>query len=61
MMNWKGFGRKQLWPNQGTICLEEMRKPTTNLYQDSWRPGQDSNEEPTEYKFRVLPLDQRVW
>jgi hypothetical protein len=28
-MNWKGYGRKQSWPNLKhyfDICLEEMRK-----------------------------------
>jgi hypothetical protein len=38
MINWKGHGRKRLWPNlkfySGT-CLEDLRKTTENLSQDS--------------------------
>jgi hypothetical protein len=32
-MNWKGYGRKQSWPNlicYPEICLEELRKTTKN-------------------------------
>jgi hypothetical protein len=27
MMNWKGFGWKQLWPNRGNICWRDSQKP----------------------------------
>jgi hypothetical protein len=31
MMNWKGFGRRRLWPNLRyylRICLQGLRNPT---------------------------------
>jgi hypothetical protein len=30
MVNWKGFGRKRLWPNRG-IYLKGLRKMMKNL------------------------------
>jgi hypothetical protein len=45
-MSWIGCGRKWSWPefrHYPGICLEELRKTTTNLSQDSWSPGRDLN------------------
>jgi hypothetical protein len=39
MINCKGFGRKQQWPNlrhSPGIFLEELIKTIKNLSQDSW-------------------------
>jgi hypothetical protein len=47
LINWKGLGRKQYWPNQGTIpeWLEGLRKPTKALIEDSRCLGRDSSRE----------------
>jgi hypothetical protein len=48
-MNWKGCGRKWLWPNlryYPGICLEELRKTTKNLSQDSQSLGRGLNPGP---------------
>jgi hypothetical protein len=42
------------------ICLEELRKATNNLNQDSRCLGLYSNRAPNEYKSRRLPVDQFV-
>jgi hypothetical protein len=47
MMNWKGFGKKQLQPNAG-IILEGLRKTMKNL------SSQNSNSAPPEYEFKML-------
>jgi hypothetical protein len=57
MMNWKGFGRKQSWPNLSyytDICLEELWKTKKKLFQDSRSPGRDLNPGPPEYEAGVL-------
>jgi hypothetical protein len=57
MMNWKGFGRKWLWPNLRYylgIHLEGLMKTMIILSQDSWSPSQDSNPGPPEYEAVVL-------
>jgi hypothetical protein len=52
-MNWKGFGRKQTWPN-GRYCLEGLRKIMKNLSQDSQSPHQDLNLGPPKYKAGII-------
>jgi hypothetical protein len=49
-MNWKGSGIKRSWPNSkeiSSICLEELRKTTKTLSQDSRYPSLDSNLGPS--------------
>jgi hypothetical protein len=56
-MNWKGCGRKQLWPNlryYPGICLEGLRKIMENLNQDSQSMGRDLNSGPPEHKAGML-------
>jgi hypothetical protein len=56
-MNWKGYGRKQLWSNLRScsgICLEGLRKTTEALGQDSQSPGWDLNPGPPKYEVGVL-------
>jgi hypothetical protein len=39
MMNWKGCGRKQPWPNlryYASICMEGLRKTTNNSGHQCW-------------------------
>jgi hypothetical protein len=46
MMNWKGRGRKRLWPklrNYPGNCLEVLRKTTKNLSQDNRSLSQGLN------------------
>jgi hypothetical protein len=53
-MNWKGFGREQLWPNPGTIpsfTWSNWGKSSRILNQDSQCHGLDSNRT-AEYKCR---------
>jgi hypothetical protein len=62
-MKWKGYQRKQLWPNFGyylNICLEGLRKTTRNLSQDSRSPCQDLNPGPPEYEAGVLTTWQKM-
>jgi hypothetical protein len=36
---WKGYGRKQLWPNlryYPVICMEELKKITTHRTASVW-------------------------
>jgi hypothetical protein len=50
-MNWKGFGRKQSWSNQGTIL---------KFAWSDW--GRRRNVvKPPKYNSWALPLDQTVW
>jgi hypothetical protein len=52
-MNWKRCGIKRSWPNLRRypgICVEGLRKTTTNLSQDSRSPGRDLNPGPPEYE-----------
>jgi hypothetical protein len=56
-MNWKGCGRKRLWPNlkyYAGILLEELKKTTKNLSQVSPSKDWDLNLEPPEYEAGVL-------
>jgi hypothetical protein len=41
MIKWKGFGRKQSWPNLDTVehLLEGLRKTTTNLFRIADAPA----------------------
>jgi hypothetical protein len=61
-MNWKYSGTKGPWPK--TILFQHFpegtEKKTENLSQDIRCPRQDSNQEPTKYKFKALPLYQPV-
>jgi hypothetical protein len=43
-----------------SIFLEELRKTSKNLSQDSRCPDQDTNRAPTEYKSRALPLGKCI-
>jgi hypothetical protein len=57
LMNWKGYRRKQSWPNlryYPGICMLGQRKTTKNVSQDSQSPGQDLNLGSLEYKARML-------
>jgi hypothetical protein len=57
MMNWKGCKRKRLWPNARHylgICLEELRKTTKDLSDDSRSPGLRLISGPPEYATEVL-------
>jgi hypothetical protein len=59
MINWKGCGRKWLWPilkYYPSISLEELRKATQNFSQDSKSLGQDLNPRPSEYEAGVLTM-----
>jgi hypothetical protein len=53
-MNWKGYGRKELWYNPD-ICLEELRESKNNFSQDGWFLAQNLNLGPPKYKAGVLP------
>ena len=55
-MHWKGFGKKELWPNQGTVRYFSGRfdKSNDNLNQDRWPEGQNSNLVHPEYETEVL-------
>lgn len=55
IMKWKGFGRKWLWHNWGTILTFAWRrsdKTMKSLSKDSQCPCWDSNSAPPEYKSR---------
>jgi hypothetical protein len=56
-MNWKGYGKKQSWPNLGYypgICLEGLRKTTKSFSENSRFPGRDLNAGPSVYEAGVL-------
>jgi hypothetical protein len=58
MINWKGFGRKQSWPNQHSISKHSsdgVRETTKYLNQHSRRPIRDLNPVTFEYMSRGLP------
>jgi hypothetical protein len=57
MMKWKGIGRNWLWPNFKVLSwhsLEELRKTTKNLSQDSQYQGRYFKLGPSECEVRVL-------
>jgi hypothetical protein len=59
-MNWKGFGRKWVWPISSycpSIHLE-VQKETTKT-QNNWSPSQDMNLGPTEHEAGVLTTRPR--
>jgi hypothetical protein len=61
-MNWKGYARKQSWPNvkySPTIFLEGLMKTTENLSQDSWSLGLDSDQRPPKYEAGMLTTQLR--
>jgi hypothetical protein len=61
-MNWKECGRKRSWPNlrhYHCICLEELRKVSKDLSQDSRFPVQDFNPGLPEYETGVLTTRAR--
>jgi hypothetical protein len=56
MMIWKGFERKQSWPNlryYPRICLEGLSKTMKNSSQIIWSPGRDFKPGPHEYDAGV--------
>jgi hypothetical protein len=56
-MNWKGCGRKRLWPNLRSypgICLEGLRKIHIERSQDVRSAGVDLNLGPHEYEAGVF-------
>jgi hypothetical protein len=60
MMNWKGCGRKGLWPNgryYPSTCMNGLRKTTKNISQDSRPPGRDLNPGLPEYKALCLNIE----
>jgi hypothetical protein len=62
MTNWKGFGRKRLWPNFKILSWHSpggTEKNHENLSHDSQYPGRDLNPEPPGYKTGVLTT--RLW
>jgi hypothetical protein len=62
MMNRKGCGRKQSWPNISYypgICLEGLMKSTEQFSQDGRSPGRHLNPAPPEYKVEVLTTRSR--
>jgi hypothetical protein len=57
MMNWKGFERKQSWPNlryNPGICLDGLRKTKKDLSKDSWYLGWDFTQGPPKCEAGVL-------
>jgi hypothetical protein len=61
-MNWKGCGRKLLYPNlryYPGIYLEGLRKTTKTLSQGSRSSGLDLNSQPPEYEVAVLTTRPR--
>jgi hypothetical protein len=57
----EGCGRKRSWPNERSypgICLEELRKTTKILSQNSRSPGRDLNSELSEYEQGVIAVRQ---
>jgi hypothetical protein len=54
----KRFARKWSWPKRDTIPSNGWsdREITKNLSQDSWCPGQDSNQVPPGYEPTELSL-----
>jgi hypothetical protein len=57
IMNWKGCGKKRLWPNlkcYSSTCQEWLRKTMKSLSQDNRSPGRDLNHRPPEYETGVL-------
>jgi hypothetical protein len=60
IMNWKGWwmrDRAQILRYYLGIRLEELRKTTGNISQESRCPGRDSNQVPPEHKSDALPLE----
>jgi hypothetical protein len=55
-MNWRGSGRS----GRGLVEADPWRKNTKPLSQDSQCPDRDLNRALSEYKSKVLPLDQFV-
>jgi hypothetical protein len=61
-MNWKGCGRKRLWPNLTYyigMFMEGLRKTTNNLSPDSRSPGRDLNLGPCKYEAELLTAQPR--
>jgi hypothetical protein len=57
MMNWKGCGRKQLWPNlrhYPNICLQGLRKTTKTSVKIAGLQVGTLNPGPPEYEAGVL-------
>jgi hypothetical protein len=64
MKNWKVYGRKWSWLNQGpvpTFVWRDRGETIQNLSQDIWCPDQDLIQVPPEYKSRTFSLEQSIW
>jgi hypothetical protein len=58
-MNWKGYGRKWLWPNLRYcpwICVEVLRETMKNLSHGNWFLGQELNRRPPKYEIGVVTM-----
>jgi hypothetical protein len=58
-MVWKKCGSRASWPNlsySSGIYVEEGRKTTKILSQNSWCADRDSNQAPPEYKALAITL-----
>jgi hypothetical protein len=57
-MNWKGYGRKLLWPSVRYTTIPVLAWRTEenyeNLSQNTWFSGRDMNRKPPEYDAGVL-------
>jgi len=59
-INWKGCGRKWLWPNSRYyrgIYLARLRNTTKNIFQDSGSLGRGLKMRPPKYRAKCYPLD----
>jgi hypothetical protein len=63
MMNFKGYGRKQAWPNLTLPyhpCIRTERLRKLEKSKDNCCPGRYLNWCPSEDKSEVLPLESTV-
>jgi hypothetical protein len=53
-MNWKGFGRKQLWPNFKVLFRHSPRETEESSIRIAGRRGRDLNLTALEYEAEML-------
>jgi hypothetical protein len=58
MIMWKGYGRKQLWPN-GVLLFWHLTGGTEEIHEEH-QSGWVMSQAPSEYKSRALSLCQAV-